>query len=335
MAKPRNKEEYRATLADGFAHVLEEKGLHWKQDWGGNGHGAPQNGVTKACYRGSNAFWLSLVAMMKGYDDSRWVTMVQIMDRDKTYHPKEKWHLKAGSEATYVEYWYPFDLKNKRALTWTQYEAELKNGRLESEFRLSTRYTAVFNACDVEGMSKQETRSNPEIKPDELIQKLSLNMGVEIIHDGGSEAYYAPAQDKIHLPLPATFFSEYAYNATALHELAHSTGHVSRLHRPIGGRFGSQEYAYEELVAEMCSCFLGINLVTEAAPEHLENHRAYVQSWIRGIREKPETLLKAIKDAQTAACYMDWKAGLITETEYRRTIGTMKTVKVKEHELER
>ena len=129
MSRPKNKEEYRQEMAEAFANVLEEKGLEWRKEWAGSGGGAPHNGITKACYRGSNAFWLSLVSMMKGYSDPRWVTMVQIMDKDSKYHPKEKWHLKAGSKATYVEYWYPFDLKDKKALTWDQYKQEIQSGR--------------------------------------------------------------------------------------------------------------------------------------------------------------------------------------------------------------
>lgn len=79
MSRPKNKDEYRAELAETFAHVLEEKGLEWQKEWRGSVNDAPpHNGITKACYRGSNAFWLSLIAMMKGYNDPRWVTMVQI-----------------------------------------------------------------------------------------------------------------------------------------------------------------------------------------------------------------------------------------------------------------
>ena len=82
MSKPKNKDEYRAELAEAFAHVLEEKGLEWKKDWQGSGGGAPHNGITKANYRGSNAFWLSLVSMMKvvqnamqtGWDGMRLMT---------------------------------------------------------------------------------------------------------------------------------------------------------------------------------------------------------------------------------------------------------------------
>jgi len=316
--RPKNKNEYREELAECFANVLEEKGLNWKKEWRGAGGGAPFNGVTKANYKGCNYFCLSLVSMMRGYDDPRWVTMVQIMDNDKKYHPNEKWHLKKGSSASYVEYWYPFDLKNKKALTWDQYTEEIKNGRKETEFKLSTRYTAVFNACDIEGMPKLSTINNPEVSIDELVTKLSDAMHVEIINDGGNRAYYSPYQDMIHLPKPENFTGTYAYNATALHELSHSTGHPSRLNRPQGGFFGSEEYAYEELVAEMCSCFMGVELGTEATEEHIENHKAYVQSWVQEIRNKPDSLIRAIKDAQQAANYMDMKAGLISEKEYEK-----------------
>ena len=319
MSRPQNKAEFRLELAEAFAKVLDEKGLDWKQEWKGKGGNAPHNGITKACYRGVNAFWLSLVSMVKGYDDPRWVTMIQIMDRDGKYHPKEKWHLKAGSKATYVEYWFPFDIKDKKALTWEQYRQELSNGRSDDEFRLSTRYTAVFNARDVEGMPEIPVPQNTDVSVDDLVTILSKNMHVQIFNDGGDRAFYSPHEDMIHLPTPQSFNSEYAYNATALHELSHSTGHPTRLNRPQGGFFGSEQYAYEELVAEMCSCFMGVELSAEATPEHIDNHKAYVQSWIEAIRDKPDSLIRAIKDAEAAANYMDLQAGLITEQEYEKT----------------
>ncbi|MBR3402483.1 MAG: hypothetical protein IKG67_09640, partial [Parasporobacterium sp.] len=191
---------------------------------------------------------------------------------------------------------------------------------------------------EVEGMPALETApafSNPEVSEDELIRLLSEGMGVEIINDGGDKAYYSPVQDKIHLPLAESFTSEYAYNATTLHELGHATGHPTRLNRPQNAFFGTGQYAYEELVAEMCSCFMSADLKTELTPEHLENHKAYVQSWIQTIRDKPETLVKAIRDAQAAASYMDYKAGLITEKDYEKAKGSSMEIKPKEKDLER
>jgi len=335
MPRPKNKEEFRTELAEAFTHVLEEKGLSWRKEWTGQGGGAPHNGITKGCYRGINAFYLSLISMLKGYSDPRWVTMLQIMDNDSKYHPKEKWHLKKGSKATYVEYWYPYDTKAKKALTWEQYKQELAAGRDQKEFSLSTRYTAVFNAHDVEGMPEIPFTENPDISADDLIGKLCDGMGVEILTDGGDRAYYSPMQDKIHLPTPGSFENEYAFNATALHELSHSTGHPTRLNRPQTAFFGTDQYAYEELVAEMCSCFMGAELTTQATPSHIENHKAYVQSWIQAIREKPETLVKAIKDAQSAASFMDWKAGLITDVEYQKAASLVMEVKQNPRDLER
>ena len=335
MSRPRNKEEYRAQMAEAFAHVLEEQGLEWKKEWRGCGGAAPHNGITQACYRGTNAFWLSLVSLMKGYEDPRWVTMVQIMDQGGKYHPKEKWHLKKGSKATYVEYWYPYDVKNQKALTWEGYREELKQGRKDTEFRLSTRYTAVFNASQVEGMPQLQRPQPAEITPDQLIGKLSGNMGVPIRTDGGDRAYYSPSQDEIHLPTPESFVSEYAFQATALHELSHATGHPSRLGRNLGGPYGSTSYAYEELVAEICACFMGVNLTAQATPEHIANHKAYVQAWVQGIRDRPETLVRAIRDAQGAATYLDWKAGLISDREYEKARSSVMEVKQRSRERER
>lgn len=119
-------------------------------------------------------------------------------------------------------------------------------------------------------------------------------------------------------------------NRTALHELSHATSHPTRLNRQTGAFFGTAQYAYEELVAEITSCFMGVNLKAELTPEHLENHKAYVQNWIENIREKTESLIRAIRDAQSAANYMDFKAGLITEKEYEQTKGSVMEIRPKE-----
>ena len=326
MSRPKNSKEFRGELAETFANLLEEDGLEWHRGWQTYDE-APYNGVTKAHYQGINAFWLSVISLMNGYNDPRWVTMVQIMDKNGKYHPKEKWHLKKGSTASYVEYWYPYDLIQSKALTWDEYRDELRSGREHTDFRLSTRYTAVFNASFVEGMPELVKPSSIVIPQDVLIKKLSEEMGVVIMNDGGSRAYYSPREDRIHLPVAALFENEYAYNATALHELSHSTGHPSRLNRPQTAFFGTEEYAYEELVAEMCSCFMGSALRTELTQEHIDNHKAYVQSWIKAIRDKPETLARAIKDAQHAADYMELKVGLITEKEYKKSYDSVLEVK--------
>ncbi|MCR4677170.1 MAG: ssDNA-binding domain-containing protein [Lachnospiraceae bacterium] len=313
MSRPQNAKEFREELAKNFSHILEEKGLSWKKEWHCGGNSAPYNAITKTPYHGCNSFALSMVAFTRGYNDPRWMTMTQIMDKEHKYHSKEHWHLKKGSTATYVEYWYPFDLKAKKALTWDEYTNEINSGRETTEFLMKTRYTAVFNACDVEGISPLQEYVNEDVDIDVLVSTLSKVMGVEIKNDGKDRAFYQPKSDMIHLPKPTAFESTYAYNSTALHELAHSTAHPSRLNRPIGGKFGSEEYAFEELIAEMSSCFMSVHLNAEISDFHLANHKAYVQSWISAIKEKPEALAKAISEAQKVAEYIDLKAGYLVQ----------------------
>ena len=328
MPKPKNKQEFRAEMAEQFAKVLEEKGLEWKKEWNGTVF-QHRNGVTNAKYHGANAFWLSLVAMNQNFKDPRWVTMLQIQDEKGKYHPGQKWHLKAGSKATYVEYWYPFDSVEQKAVTWKDYHEALNNGRSAEEYILSVRYTPVFNASQVEGMPELATeKPNHDVSMDDLVKTLSEAMNVEILTDGKDKAYYSRTQDKIHLPSPESFKDTYSFNATALHELSHATGHPDRLNRAMSAFYGAHGYGYEELVAEIASCFMGAELQVEPTKEHLENHKAYVQGWVKAIREKPDVLIKAIRDAEQASSYMEMKAGLIPETEYNEVQDH--TVEVKE-----
>lgn len=316
MARPQSKEEFRKAMAEAFANVLEEKGLSWRQEWSGISM-KPMNGVTRVPYRGTNSFWLTVVSMSKGYKDPRWVTSIQVNDVQRKYHPGQHWHIKAGSKATYVEYWYPFHQKERRGYTWPEYREALLNGKSADEFFLTARYTPVFNAEQIEGMPPIELpEKNPDISIDELVKTLSESMGVGFMTDEPARAYYSPMQDTIHLPDPGQFTDEYAFNATALHELAHATGHGTRLNRPLTAFFGTPQYAAEELVAEIASCFMGADLKTEPTEEHIKNHEAYVQSWVKAIREEPDALVKAIHDAQCATDYMEMKAGLIPEQEY-------------------
>ena len=330
MGRPRDKDEYRKELADAFIHVLEEKGLEWKKEWHGPGIRMPINAVTESRYNGINRLWLGICAMKNGYEDPRWATFNQIADMDGKYHPGQKWHLKAGSKGTYVEYWFPFDKKEKKSMRWDEFQKLKEQDDFdESRYTLRSRYTPVFNASNIEGMPDLDFPKNPDVKPDKLVAMISGGMSVPVLNDGGDRAYYSQREDAVHLPKPEYFESDYAYNSTALHELSHATGHPSRLNRDQSGSFGSSTCAYEELVAEMSSCFMGANLEDHGASLselHLRNHQAYVQSWIKAIKEKPETLANAVKDAQNAADYLEWKGGLITEQEYTAAKGRTATV---------
>ena len=156
-------------------------------------------------------------------------------------------------------------------------------------------------------------------------------MGVQIIHDGGDSAYYSVLTDKIHLPKSEKFIGNYEYNSTVLHELSHATGAIHRLNRDIKNIFGSEAYAYEELIAEISSCFMSSKLQIEQTESHVKNHKAYVQSWIHAIKEKPEVLIKAIQQAEKTTAYMEFHAGIRDLKEYKTICST--SIEVEENQI--
>ncbi len=314
--------EYREQLAEEFIHVLEEKELGWKKEWQASGLASPFNGSTGRQYRGINRLHLTLVASARGYQEPRWCTFHQIQEKG--------WKLaNAKGQGVKVEYWFPYDRETRKSMSWEDFR--LQSAEFNGRYVLRASYKTVFNASLIDGIPSLPKQELKEISPDILIEKLSSNMGVKIVNDGRDSAFYRPSEDIIHLPLPGYFETEYAYDSTALHELAHATGAAHRLNRDLSGRFGTPEYAYEELVAEISSCFMSANLQIGQSPEHVRNHKAYVQSWIQTIREKPETLARAVQQAEQTASYMEYQAELISRMEYDKT--RLSSTEVKDADL--
>lgn len=327
MDRPKNRNDFRKDLAEMFIESLSEKGLRWNAGWHVDSSG-PCNAVTHRPYRGANYILLSMVQMVNGYKDYRWATMVQIMDKKNIYHPGKKWHLKKGSKAVYVEYWWPIDRQTGQSVTWDEKRLLIKSGdRCELDFDLRSTYTPVFNASLIEGIEPMPTiEPNRDVTQDQLIARLCKGMSIEVLLDGKDSAYYSLKEDKIHLPDITMFKDEYEFNSTALHELCHATGHPERLNRDLKNSYGSETYAYEELVAEIGGAFMSPVLRIEPTEAHLNNHKAYVSSWIKAIKDKPDIIINAIKDAESAAKYMDYKAGLISEKEYESIRDTHMSV---------
>lgn len=293
-------------LAEQFLHILEEEKLDWKKEWSGLS-GRPYNPVSKTVYHGSNYFSLLLTSMAKGYQDPRWCTFAQIKEQG--------WTLKAGKgQSAKIEFWYPYDREQKKAISWQEFREA--GGQINDRYQLFSRAYSVYNGDMIVGIPKLEVTQN-EIQPVELVDTISGSMGVSISYHKSDQAFYRPVEDRIYLPYRQQFHSEYAYASTALHELSHATASEHRLNRKQGGEFGTEPYAYEELVAEISSCFLSSELPMGQTEEHLQNHKAYVQSWIQGIKEQPDALFRAVKDAEQAAVYLEYHGGLITLEEYQ------------------
>lgn len=302
----KKSEEFRKEVAKMFVDGLKKDGLNWKKGWSVDD--LPQNGKSRIPYKGVNRLNLMLIAARAGYKDPRWMTFNQI--RDAGYH------LAKGSKGAKIEYWFPYDMVERKPLTWQKLAELIKDGRDVNEFARLVKLYTVFNGDNIEGLPELQKYENKEVKPDEIIRTLADNMGVKLIHsDLEQGAYYRPDADEVHLPLPERFFSTESYNATALHELAHSTGHPTRLGRDQTGWFGSEDYAVEELIAEMTSAFMSVHTGIDPTEMDMDNHQAYVNSWIKAIESSPDVLMKAIKEAEKASDYMEEHAGLSKEVE--------------------
>lgn len=175
----------------------------------------------------------------------------------------------------------------------------------------------VFNAEQIEGMPQPEAEATSDKpfdvaeKAEAVIQAMKERTGLLVIH-GGDKAFYSPKLDEVRVPAKRTFRSEYDYFSTIFHEFSHSTLHEKRLNRTnaIGQKWGDSAYALEELRAEIASAILSdsTGLSARCSPEsmkaHVENHSAYLRSWIKAIERDPMAVFSAAKDAEAMAEYV-------------------------------
>ncbi|MEX2404087.1 MAG: zincin-like metallopeptidase domain-containing protein, partial [Balneolales bacterium] len=174
------------------------------------------------------------------------------------------------------------------------------------------KYYNVFHAEDIEGVDwgelpKNENVDRPEFQKIQVAEAIweSYPTAPDVRHRD-SRAFYVPDYDYINLPVPESFDNEQYYYSTLFHEGVHSTGHASRLDRPMSTKFGDRDYNFEELVAEMGAAFLcsesGILFKT------IDNSTAYLQSFgqrlIKQMEENNRFFFRASSRAQEAADYI-------------------------------
>ena len=305
----KNKEilaQQREALAQTLLNLIESKpNLEWKPGWFSSGMGAAdRNAVTGTPYRGENLIATYLTRAMYGYQDNRWLTVKQANDLGGKVKKGEK----GLRLVRYIEY----DVLTKKEPNWTEIRAlplEERRQYIKDNVRICAKTFTVFNVEQCDGLTKlkkieEKTMGEAEqAKQNEQIEAIIKNSEAPVFYDGGDSAFYRPSTDDIHLPKIEKFKTKQDYYATALHEISHSTGHASRLNRDMSGRFGSENYAIEELRAEISSMFLQSDLGLEIKGDVLEMHAAYVQSWKESIT-KPEILGKVIDEAKDIAEYI-------------------------------
>src|SRR5690606_7635428 len=157
----------------------------------------------------------------------------------------------------------------------------------------------------------------------EQIDKLRAPSGAHIDHRSRKKAYYSPVQDMIVMPLKEQFSDPERYYSTALHELGHWTGHESRLNRPFVNAFGSEGYAREELRAEINSMLIGQRLGISHDPGQ---HMAYVDAWVKILKEDPAEIVRACQDAEKINNYLSMYLEQTSEKQDLVTAGRSETV---------
>jgi antirestriction protein ArdC len=165
----------------------------------------------------------------------------------------------------------------------------------------ATRPFEVFNVAQTQGLpSSFYSIPRPRLAVSiRLAQEFLSTAGARITHGGNRAAYFAH-EDEIQLPHPEQFDSMGHYYTTSFHEHAHWTGHKSRLARTFGRR-GSDEYAFEELVAEFGSAFLCALLGLQGRLRHA----GYIQHWARVLEAEPNTLFWATHHAEAVVEHLE------------------------------
>jgi antirestriction protein ArdC len=287
------KRDFRKEVTDSIIRMLEEGVAPWQKPWESTGMRTPFNPKSGKPYRGGNALHLLAVGMKNGYSDPRWMTYKQAAENG--------WQVRKGEKGTQIEFW-DFSRANAHGAT---HDSADKNpaGKSDATRPLHRVYT-VFNAQQIDGIPEYKPKTRTPFEIAEAGERILRNSGAAIYHDQADRAFYNRATDTIHLPRKDAFQHAAGYYGTALHELAHWTGHPTRLNRSTlaeSYQFGDLNYAKEELRAEIASMFLAAE---RGIPYDPSSHAAYVGSWIKALRDDKHEIFRAAQDASRAADFV-------------------------------
>lgn len=291
----------RKKLMEQVMQNLESGTGIWKKGW--RSSGAPVSAVTGKKYNGYNRFNLTQAMMSRGYSDNRWLTYNQMTERGWNFKTDAEGNSLGRNAGVPIEYCELRDKLTKQPFDKHTLDGMTKDERdeyMEENIYMLRKYYHVFNGSIIEGIPE---RGKKELDPNAVNARAEnllreWNDTEAKIYYGGDRAYYNSEKDEVHLPEREDFINLQEFYSTALHEIGHSTGHVTRFNRNLGNTFGTPEYAVEELRAEIASMFLEQDLDIELGEEHVGNNSAYIQAWKEKIKEDPNILFKAIADAE-------------------------------------
>ena len=302
--------------------ITKAKSKNWKQGWlgvKGTILGLPQN-ITGRTYSGGNSFFLMADTSEKGYNTPVYMTFKQAKDRNL--------HVNAGEKSVPIFKW-GLSIKDEKGKTVSEedYNAMSKEERDKLTVRPYPKVYHVFN-IDQTNLSEVNKKKYDAIvarfkAPDEEVKDskgMYINDALDRMfkekawhcdiryNKPSSRAFYVPSQDFIVLPMKEQFnigkTAEEVYRdgmeyySTALHEMAHSTGHESRLNRQFGAK-RTEGYAHEELIAEMTAALVGSTMGFDK--KILENNANYLKGWLENLKRNPESITTIMSDVGKAS----------------------------------
>lgn len=271
-------------ITERIIEQLEQGVIPWEKPWSGVREGA-FNRISKKSY--------SLLNQMMLKHDGEYATFKQWQELGG--------HIRKGEKSEIVVFWkiYPIE------------EVQEDGTKTVKQIPL-LKYINVFHISQVDGVEplpKEELHDiEPIEKAESILQDYWAREQINVEHVKGNKAFYSPMLDMIQLPLFEQFKDANEYYSTAFHESVHSTMKESRCNRAEERKnklvaFGSEEYSKEELVAELGSASL-MNIIGIETKKSFKNSTAYIQSWIRVLKNDVKFIVSASSKAEKAVNYI-------------------------------
>lgn len=272
------------------------------------------NPISETRYSKANMIHLMAASLENGWTDPRWVTFPQMKAENQKYIDAGLdpiYVLKKGSKGSLIEFHQECykDPETGKTIPTNRSSDNTNSNELSEESRNTFwvhQYYKVFNAEQFEKFPPLEREMEDIVRVEQrnkFIENIMENSEAPIHFDQVDKNYYIPSKDEIHLVARENWKTPELLYSTALHEIGHSTGHPSRLHRNLKGGKGSEAYAREELVAEFTSALLHGTYNLERAEQ--ENNAAYIKGWSQQLLSDPNAFVYAIRDAEKAVQYIE------------------------------
>lgn len=293
MSKSNSKFDVHQEITNRIVSALETAGefqLPWIKNQGGS-FARPVNVASKNPYNGVNIVSLWVSAQANEFPSNVWGTYRQWQQSGA--------QVRKGEKSSLVVFYKTIEIESDGACT----------NETEAAERMFARASWVFNAAQVEGFEASEKGIPEEPAFDPIARAEAFTASTKAaIREAGDQAYFIPSDDIIQMPErrrftgTATTTPAEAFYSTLCHELVHWSGVKSRLDRDMSGRFGSEAYAVEELVAELGAAFLCGDL--GITPEPRTDHACYIKNWLSVLKSDKKAIFTAASKASQAANWL-------------------------------